>query len=301
MTTRVEKILEKVRYTVADTKKERWTDDRLLVLVNEAQIDIAKHTHVLKGETNIVPTQNTTMYNLPDDCWLITRASYNGQKIALWTYDDLDSMTAAQIYSHLNNNNNIDTYETSNTSDFDSPGTSWETEKGNTVAALVYDRRNMAEIRFYPIPSEAATQDIITDYGVLVDIDDADYVFSSDYGVVTGITDPDVDYIVMDTYGVVIGSAEANGVVHIWYVKMPTTTVSSVSDSLEIPDMYDVAIKHYVVSQAYGDDYDTANAQKMQDAYLLYERELGLIDKTTSLDNRQGGSRQGLYRTAFNQ
>ena len=95
------------------------------------------------------------LYDLPANCWLVTRATYNGSKIGLATYDELDSLVAAQVSAARQQENN--TSGTSVTKDFDFIGTDWEEDTGSKVDALIYDRRDMNEIRAYPIPNNVDT------------------------------------------------------------------------------------------------------------------------------------------------
>jgi hypothetical protein len=63
------------------------------------------------------------IYKLPSDLWLITRASFDNKKIPLLSYDRMDAANP-----------------------------SWYTQFGPKTEALVYDKRNMHEIRVYPRP-----------------------------------------------------------------------------------------------------------------------------------------------------
>jgi hypothetical protein len=98
-----------------------------------------------------------------------------------------------------------------------------------------------------------------------------------------------------------VGIIETEGVVHIWYIKIPEP-LTSINDTPELPAMWDTALKYYVIFNAFGDDYDTRFEAKMNSASNLYQRELALITKTDALDGvRTGKRRTSSYRSGFNE
>jgi len=298
--TRVQDILLKARDTLADPDKERWSDARLIRLIDEGQLDIAKQSMILKGEAFLIPVNEQVKYTLPTDTWLLTRATYNGCKISLKTHAEMDKIANNRSI----NNNNIGEYRNpnygSNYTDFGLGDYCWELDTGSEIAALIYDRRNMSEVKSYPIPL-VDTEDTFTDiYGVVTSISGGDYTFSSDFGIVTSASDPDIQVEIIDQFGVVVGSLETEGIVKIWYVRMPNK-VTQDTDELEIPEMWDTALKHYVIFNAFDDDYDSRFAAKSQKASALYDRELSRIEDTGALDSTMAGERQTSYRGAFDQ
>lgn len=124
--TRIESIIKAARYALADPNKERYTDERLLFALSEGQKDIARQTRLLKAETTIVLMPGVYNYDLPPDLWMITRAIFDNVRIPLMSHDRMDEHNLA-----------------------------WFTVYGNTIEALVYDKRNMHRIRVYPIPDDS--------------------------------------------------------------------------------------------------------------------------------------------------
>jgi len=303
MATRIENILLRARDTLADPQGERWSDSRLLRLVDEGQQDIAKHTKILKGQTSLPLVEGQAVYPLPDDLWLITRAAFNDCRIPLRSHAELDELSRNHTI------NAKDSYRSR--TDFTSGSSCWELDTGSTIEALLYDRRNVGEIRVYPIPDEGVATNSYTFetddpefkgaelLGVTADI--TDYTFSSVYGVVTTLYDPEVEIEnFVDTFGVLTGVNESEGLVHVWYIKTPSIAITSIEDALEIPSMFDTALKHYVVSMAFDDDYDTRFAEKAQKAASLYERELGIVKETeASSGTRDSQTNTTAYRGAF--
>ena len=310
MATRIETILLRARDTLADPEGERWSDARLIRLLDEGQQDVAKHTKILKGEADIYMAEGQAIYQLPSDVWLLTRAAFNNCLIEFYSHAQLDELVrthaieSSQTYYERNSYGTYGNTEISNTS------YCWETETGTSVQALIFDRRNMDEIRVFPIPSEGMaansylfeTDDPEFDGAELLGVttDVTGYSFNSVFGVVSDLYDPQIEVEnFLDVYGVLTAVNESEGVVHLWYIRMPTA-VTTVDDDLEIPTMFDTALKHYVVSNAFDDDYDTRFAEKAQKAAALYEREVGIIQETQSKDGvRSSQVNTTDYRGAF--
>lgn len=308
MATRIENILVRARDTLADPTGERWSDARLLRLVDEGQQDIAKHTKILKGQLDLPLIEGQAIYTLPSDLWLITRAAFDDCPIPLHSHAELDELARNQ---QINNYSDYRDRRGYGSTDNLLTTSCWELATGAEIQALVYDRRNINEIRVYPIPDEGIatnSYDFTTDdplfsgaelLGVATGI--TDYTFDSDFGVVTDLYDPLVEIESFSSvYGVLTGVNESEGVVHIWYIKIPVEAITSIDSELEIPSMFDTALKHYVVSMAFDDDYDTRFAEKAQKAAGLYEREIGIVKDTETTDaTRNSQTNTTAYRGAF--
>lgn len=207
MATRLQNIITRARDSLADPNGERWSNERLVRLASEAQQDVAKHTRILKGQADIPLVIGQHTYTLPADVYELTRATYNDYKIPLVSYNTLDDILIHSISAdrvdpdHRNFYNRID-----NITD------KWQIEEGSEIEAVVFDRRNMDEIRLFPIPgpdiAEASyaftaggyLQDVIYEanspFGIWTGVDDGG-LFNMEYGVVTDadsivylITDP---------------------------------------------------------------------------------------------------------------
>lgn len=299
---RIANILTRARDTLADPTGQRWSDERLLRLVSEAQQDIAKQTQMFKAQLDLPMVIGQRTYELPDNLWLITRASLNGRALELCTHEQLDFLERKQATRSVKQELSCE---------FDDDyflDISWETDTGSTVEALIYDKRNLAEISVYPIPNESIAEHIYkmsmeagADYvggeyfGVVTGMED--YTTTSDYGVVTNLFEPGI-IDTGDTFGVVTQISESTQVIHVWYVYVPYA-IQSISTELELPLMWDTAVKHYVVGHAFDDDYDTRFAEKSQKALALYDRELTVSKEFERKNNVRAGHRSTQYRGAF--
>lgn len=333
--TRIELILKAARYSLADPDKERYTDERLLFALSEAQKDIARQTRLLKAEVDIPLIAGEFKYAVPSDLWLITRATFNQDKVPLMSYDRMDAHD---------------------------PG--WAIRYGSKVEAVVYDNRNMHEIRVYPRPNDdyieavyqfiadnptpadssgltpdqiASVQALITLLGTLntLPLDMTTIYLTAQaiidvvpqpeglqqLGVVTGIDGVDAQPLVgvltnigLDTdynswpgavifdspYGVATSITETTGVLHLYYIKDPEPVVN-VTDELLVSKIFDTALRHYIVGAVYGDDLDTQYQARSAASFNMYDRELKTVGTPTDLtDGTRAAQYTGVYTTPFN-
>jgi hypothetical protein len=172
----------------------------------------------------------------------------------------------------------------------------WDSVESNVIEALVYDNRNVENIRVYPIPnadfsefdytfSNAGTAEYIGDdvLGVVTAIDD--YTLSSDFGVVSALYDPEVTIETFSSvFGVVTSISESDHILKIWYIRKPDIIVSAEAE-LEINASCDTALRLYVIGNAFLNDNDAAFASKAKDFLGLYDREVGILSNASSRDN----------------
>lgn len=309
MTTRLQQIIKDARYKLGDVTAERWKDDRLLRLANAAQLDIAKQTKLLKKTFRINLQEGQYMYKLPEDVWLILRATYNNSPIALKTYDEMDDYTESLGVNRLGRINS--SYSSSSNNSSLAAHHKWDNDSGPDALALIYDNRNMEDIRVYPIPkdvsdisytfSKVGPPEFLGDEltGIVVGI--TDYTFNTPYGIVVGLYDPAIEEeFFNDVHGVVTSIGETDKMIQIWCIRRPVELVT-VYSNLEIASIYDDAIMHYIVAHAYDDDTDTRSLDKSQKAFALYERELKIPAATSRRDGvNSPKAPQSTYRGPFN-
>ncbi len=285
MATRIENILTRARDTLADPTAERWTDARLLRLLDEAHKDLAKQTKILKSLYTLPLQVGVYNYALPDNLWLITRAAYADAVIPLVSYDTMDLRTSSDGATHT-----------------------WQLDEDSVVTALVYDNRNVNEIRTYPIPNadsgdaytfaSSGDTEFVGDelLGVVTAIDD--YTFDTPFGMVSELFEPGIITETGDIYGVTTSIAEL-APVSLWYIRIPDE-LTAVTDSLETPTMFDVALKHYIVGHAFRDDLDVQYREMGAESIRLYNRELEVAAETNRTDStRNAATFISHYRGGF--
>lgn len=292
MGTRAENIITRARDTLADPQAQRWSNDRLLRLLDEGQLDIAKHSRILKGEADINPQTGSAMQELPADVWMLTRAAFKGCEIPFHSHDEMDELIRTRVVNQADDNYHRNG---STTSDFGLANYCWELEEGADIQALIYDRRNMSEIQFFPIPKPTRNYQFDPNvFGVTTGVD-TDFHILPIFGAGTGFqSDVEEFTLDIDPFGVVTGGDVFEGLVHIWYIKTPRP-ITALDSELDIPPMWDVALKHYITSHAFDDDYDTKFIEKAAKAWVMYTREIEVIAKTDAQD----GIRKSQYRTDY--
>lgn len=329
--TRIESIIKAARYALADPNKERYTDERLLFALSEGQKDIARQTRLLKAEATLIIMPGVSVYDLPTDLWMITRAIFDNVRIPLMSHDRMDECNLG-----------------------------WFTVYGNKIEALVYDKRNMHKIRVYPIPDNSYIEseysfvadnninldpDALTSaqqteilalinslgtesslpldleaiysgaqailnvvpgiaagegsFGVLTSLDGI--VATPVYGVTSGITlnqteqswPGEVSF--NSVYGVVTDVQDTTGLLHIYYIKDPDN-VTTVDTTLLVSPIFDTALRHFVVGTAFGDDLDSQYQARSQQSLAMYDREIQTVGTPTDLTD---GTRATQYNTHY--
>ena len=122
--TRVESILARARITLADPGKQRWDDDTLLSILSEGVEDFVEETQMLNETSLAGLTQGNPYFDVPEDCWQITRVLYEGAPLPFVTHKELDKRSLT-----------------------------WEEDTG-APEALIYDRSSPLESKVYPVPDE---------------------------------------------------------------------------------------------------------------------------------------------------
>lgn len=290
MPTRIENIILRARDTLSDANADRYSDARLLRLLSEGQADIIKQTKLLRNSYELLAVPDLAVYTLPEDVWIVTRASYKGAKLPLVTFDKMDDYLTSTLPSCLENNN------------------AWEDDVGITPIALVYDRLNAQQLRLYPILSTDLLSNTYTfsggnlgfyggfEFGVVTDI--TNYTFTSVFGIVTDFIDPFISSSFTSYFGIVTKLSEVDSAITIQYYAI-APEVTSVNDTLIMSPMLDVALKHYIVSQAYIDDVDVQSQQLASTAFKFYERELALGKATAASNSTKNIDRASDYIGPF--
>jgi len=311
VSTRIVSILTRVRDTLADPNKERWSDERLLRLLDEAQQDVAKQSKLLKSTYDLSLVIGQAEYTLPDNLWLIVRATFDDYEIPLKSYDNMSEQSRKIALNRPSQYGVERTNGYSVNLDSSYARYNWEVAEGSTIEALIFDNRDVQSIRVYPIPDasiaessytfeNAGTVSYVGDELLGVSTSITDYSANSIYGVITSLYEPAIaNEIFNSVYGVVTGITESEVVVKIWYIKTPEA-LTTLADDLELPRMFDVALKHYVIGHALRDDIDTQYREMGAESLALYERELKIARDTSSTNaTKSAVNHTSTYRGGF--
>lgn len=158
-------IIKQARYTLSDTAVERWSDDRLLALLDEGIKDIALKT-ILMVEYFYVPiADNVVDYDFSPVATKIVRIEYLDKPVPLVSYEEMDKLNP-----------------------------SWQTDdpkSGGVPEAFIYNHHKRACIKQYPAITNSYNPYITYNqpYGVVTDIEYSDIqpVLANHYGDIANI------------------------------------------------------------------------------------------------------------------
>lgn len=158
-------LLTRVRYTLSDTDKDRWTDARLISLLNEGILDIAKNT-ILFIETVFYQVSNLVFdIDLTSQSLKVLRAEYLDDPLPFYSFEEADLKF----------------------------GTLWQQHTGDKVKAIIYDKQRNGILKQYPICSNALNPHIEYNslLGVVTDISYSDIlpILANVYGDISHVPD----------------------------------------------------------------------------------------------------------------
>ena len=259
--TRVTEILINVRDTLADLPAKRWTDERLLKLLSQAQRQLCVKLGALKNGTySFAPLDGVREYSLPDDILAITRASSSLGRVSLVSFDKLDELARTQSVSKQYGGSTAGNYYQNSINGLVQT-VDWENDTGSEVEALIYDQRAVNKIKVYPLPESVGGIDsfTISDYfGVVADL--TDYTVAL-FGFTQEIIQPDAETVSVSPYGVIADIQDSDKMITVSYSFLPPR-LATVADKLELPEVYDLALQYLVTALAYSDDVNTGSTEK---------------------------------------
>lgn len=310
------------RARLGDTKRQRWTDDRLLQILNEGQADICKTTGIYRKETVLPLAVGQTRYILPSDCMTIKRLEYKDNIVSIFSRNDLDvGKTADGEFVGIKDNlpmGNLDIYPALEELEADNvlvvEGSNFENEYIiDNVYGVVTDITTPLEVDpVYGVVSSLDNTPLDTDtptiYGEVVRTPSdtpVDYeVTPSNYGVTTGIetvisdnttlfgfiTDSDT-YEISGKFGITTDIVPAVNTLRVYYDAVPANLTDS-GASLVIPDIWESSMVRYIVGTALQDDNDSNNIQRGEmelqkyGSEVLKARELSTKDFSSGSKNK---------------
>lgn len=248
---RVEDILTRVRDTIGDLDKTRWSDSSLIRRLNEGQYDIGKKAELFKATTAIQLVKGQFNYTMPED--------FIRLKDAMFAYEPLDVIPAHQMIRRY--------------------GKDWRLHTTtDRITALVTDRQDKRQVRVYPRPFiDNLYDNYVFDpdtYGVTDTL--TEYTFDAAYGTVGSIYDTELIDLNIGQFGIIVEALEGKFLV-IEYVRRPFK-VTLIDEDPEVPDAFDTALVKYICGTALRDDIDAQNRAMGNEELILYQNELDDIE-----------------------
>lgn len=136
-------VIKDARYILSDITPKRWTDERLIGLLNDGLTEIQENTILYTSTMYLELVNGVADYDLSSLAAKILRIEYKGNPLDIETFENLDSKK----------------YK-------------WQEETGNTLKAYLLDKQNQANIKVYPIPDGLTPTNIESNslYGIITDI-----------------------------------------------------------------------------------------------------------------------------------
>lgn len=277
---RVQDYINDIRHELADPRKERWSDSRLLSLLSDAQAEIAHELRCLVSRVSLSVIAGVREYKLPDNADLLLRVySTNGP---------------IEKVSHF---------------EMDANDPTWEFETGPTVQKVVYDLLTPNRIILYPVPTVDGAADVYTfeagdqdayvgsnRLGVVTGIDN--YTFGSQSGEVTDLFQPGFDEVFSSQFGVVTDIREILSTLVVQYSRRPAV-LSSLSSELELSESFKLALIHFACFRALSADLDTKSATLSQTHFALYNAQMSRLRKNSSASQSKGDTARVVRREVF--
>ena len=277
----VSSLISSVRYRVGDVPNTKFTDARIIELINEGLDDLARKVNINKGELvlPIVPFQRKLIIPDPDFIKLL-RVRCNNLPVDVKSFSSIDTMP------------------------------SWEEEIGNQLKAVVYNLNNPRELTLYPLLDEPA----YTNYrqlnnfvssdglqGIAIDIpgvtrDNLD-------GIITGLRADDNLQIIyipdgMRPNGTLTSMADGFNLLDIKYTKRPKA-VTKKEDDIDLNEMFKSALVYYISGMLLLDDTRVENINKGMLFINKYKTELENIQEHERNSYQSIADHTVRYRTGF--
>lgn len=153
-------IITKARYTLSDTDEvdPRWSDARLLSLLNDALLDIALTTRLYNANGYIKLQQNTAIYDVSSFAVKVERVEHLSLPLEKVSFEEMD-------IRH---------------------GDKWQEIASVTPTNIVYDLKRSGEFRVYPVPIDGSADFIeaTSDFGIVTSLnyEDVDLQVIDDFG-----------------------------------------------------------------------------------------------------------------------
>lgn len=154
-------LLKKVRFTLSDSTAERWTDERLISLINDCIAAITRKTILFTSTTYIKLVNNQANYDISDIAFRLLRIEYEKKPIDMISHSDMDRVNST-----------------------------WQTDTGPKIKKAIVDKQREGQFKLYPI---------LDNTDVLLNNNNVNY--SGYYGIITGITYSEIPLVLSDDFG----------------------------------------------------------------------------------------------------
>lgn len=228
-----DKIISRVTGITTDKNFIIWSKSDLINFIDEGQQEYCEKTKTLRAESSLTTRENSQIYNLPEDCFIVDRIEReDGCTIEKTSSRDLERMFGRRFR-----------------------------EASGTPQFYYQDLDGQKQLRFYPNPSEdlrASFATMDSEFGGIISSEDEDEVaetYDSELGEVVDTDDENLDSFDSEQ-GVVIGVINTADKLRVFYSRYPQL------EELEINDIQ--ALSYYCLHKCYEKDSPFQDLQKSQ-------------------------------------
>ncbi len=134
-------IITKARFTLSDQDSTRWSDARLISLLNDALLDVALTTRLYNSSGYVELQDNVSIYDVSSFVVKIERVEYLSKPLMLLSFAEMD----------------------------DRYGTGWQSESSGTPINVIYDLKHSGEFMLHPVPVSDSNTLVTSnsDYGII--------------------------------------------------------------------------------------------------------------------------------------
>jgi hypothetical protein len=310
--------IAQARERLGDIKKQRWSDNRLLAICSMGNQDICKQTNYIRKITYMPLVNKNAIYQLPSDCYRVSRVEYKDTLIPLYTRDDKDfPRNITTDFIAFKSNLDIDRIELYpapkdiEDNDIWLSGSVVDTPYLDTVFGVVTGTDNPQYIIFGDnlgeiVDGERALQleNLSRGYGELFD-SNKHYLgldIASNYGVIVeasntqdavyGFINRVLGHIVSNEYGLIADVGTYEDSLKLYYVAIPEK-LRYMEANLAIPDLWEDLIVRYIVGTALQDDNDANNIQRGDIELQKYQMAINKL-RAESAKDFSGGAKDKL-------
>jgi len=312
-------IIHQARERLGDLKCNRWTDARLLYLVSQGQIDMCLVTGYIRKSILIPMVNGSTIYNLPADCFAISRVEYNNSLLPLYSRDVQEGTTVplAEFIAYKSNldmrkleihpeGKNIQSYVTVTGQIITDDGFSVSPQFGVVTSS---SEESLIIAPYFGVATEAYVDTIgelsevkPTDFGDVFgsSLDKIETEYSNgEYGVtlgleytltnVSGFVSDVKGHIVSGNYGLVASINKEKDTFKVYYIATPRK-LRNLGDILQVPDIWQDIITRYVVGTALQDDNDANNIARGENEIHKFSEAVNKIAGLSARDFSRGSN-----------
>lgn len=317
-------IILKARHVLGDTDSDsfKWSNDRLIDLVNEAVMDIHVSANIKRSTAYIPLVQDTYSYKLPTDVISVKRAGLmDSARLPVKTLDYMDQRSTdwredvgyppMYIIKQDTNHDELDIYPIPNKVEYvpysngpkeiciqnmenNSTSTDWGYVNDDGLFVIPLSKEGVTysagQTILYLLDEEVYDDYIVSPYGVVTSIG----ILENDKLTLTpveglssdgGITwvDQGVGYV-SEIEGAVVGVSDPEHTLKVSYTSMPKE-INDLDAIIDLSTIWATALKYYVVGYALKDDNDANNVNKGDQFISRYLGELKKAKKLRSLDD----------------